>query len=80
MKNRLSTLIPLRTQALFLVEVLADGAANHFALDGESIHVAVGFAQPEKVLTAGYAQLDEFVVLFDADFANATVLGRSHVW
>ena len=66
-------MIPCGAQALFLVEVLADGAANHFALNGESIHVAVGFIQPEKVLTTGHAQFDEFVAFFDADFADVAV-------
>lgn len=64
----------LRAQALLFVEVLADGAANHLALDSESIYIAVGFSQPEKVLATGYAQLDEFVAPFDANLANAAVV------
>ena len=64
---------PLGAQALLLVEMLPDGPADHLALDGEGVHVAPGFSQPEVALPAGYAELDELVPFFGADFADAAI-------
>ena len=63
----------LRAQALLLVQVLLDGAADHLALHGQRVHVAVGLAGPQVVLAAGKAQLHELVALRDADLADAAV-------
>ena len=43
----------LRAQALLLVQVLLDGAADHLALHGQRIHVAVGLAGLQVLLAAG---------------------------
>jgi hypothetical protein len=42
MKNSDSTLMPLRPQALLLVQVLLDGAPDHLALHGHRIDIAPG--------------------------------------
>ena len=53
--------------------MLPNGPANHLPLDGEGVHVAPGFSQPEVSLPARHAELDELVVPFDPDLANAAI-------
>ena len=50
--------MPCGRRRFFLIEVLPDGAADHFALHGELIHVAPGFSDLQVVLAAGHAQFD----------------------
>ena len=63
----------LWAQALLLVQVLPDGPADHFALNGAGIHVAPGFSQAEVVLAAGYAEFNKLVTPRDANLADAAV-------
>ena len=53
--------------------MLLDRAADHLALHGERVHVALGLAGPEELLAAGHAQFHELVALRDADLADAAV-------
>ena len=62
---------PLRAQALLLVAMLADGAADHFALHGQRFHVAVCFAFPQEPFVAGHAKFDELVARLDPNLADA---------
>ena len=64
---------PLRAQPFFLVQVLADGTADHLALHGQGVHVPPGLAGLEKHFTAGYPQFNELVPFFDPDFTDATI-------
>ena len=64
---------PLGAQAFLLVEMLPNGPANHFPLNGESIHIAPGFSLLEVLLDAGHAEFDELAPLFDADLPNVAV-------
>jgi hypothetical protein len=53
MKNSDSTLMPQRAQALFLVQVLLDGAADHLALHGQGIDIAMACPTLRKVSPPG---------------------------
>ena len=49
-KEERKDLDALRTQALLLVEMLADRAADHLALNGECVHVAPGLSKLQVLL------------------------------
>ena len=63
----------LRAQAYLLVEMLGNGSPNHLALNGCGVHIAPGFAFPEKALAARYAKLDERISPLDPDLADTAV-------
>ena len=63
----------LRAEAKLLVEVLADGAADHLARDLVLVDGAVALALPEEEAVAGDAELDGGAVA-GADLADAEVL------
>ena len=66
-------MIPCGCRRFSLVEMLLNGPADHFALNGEIIHIAPGFSQSEVVLTTRYAQLNELAPFCDTDFANLAI-------
>ena len=63
----------LRTQTQLLVEMLLDGAANHLALNGKSIHISIRLARFQELLATGKAQLHKLPALFNTDFSNRTI-------
>ena len=72
MKNRLSTLMPLRAKPKLFVQVFLNRAANHLPLYRVVIHVADCLAGLEKCFTARHLQFQN-PALGHADFADATV-------
>ena len=63
----------LRTEACFFVEVLADGAADHFALYCKRLHIAPCLARLQVLFAAGDTQLQELVAFLHSDFPDAAV-------
>src|SRR5690554_7675544 len=64
---------PERAQALLLVQMFLDGAADHLALNGQRINVTPRLARAQVLLSAGYPKLQELIPFGNADLADATV-------
>ena len=64
---------PQRAQPFFLVQVLLDRAADHFALDGTGVHIAPGFTHPQVHLAARHFQLQVLIALSGTDLTNTDV-------
>ena len=58
-------------KALFLVQVLLDRAADHFALNRQRFHAAMDLTNAQVLLATWVAQLNELLAFGCVDFANA---------
>ena len=63
----------LGPQQCFFLQMLADGAANHLALHGQRIDVAVRLPQRQKGFAIGKAQLQKLAALGGVDLAHPKV-------
>ena len=77
MKNRRKHLDALRAQALLLVQVLLDRAADHLALHGQCIHIAPRLTRLQVMFAARHTQLHELVALLARGFRRCGNWRRS---